>query len=82
MESILTAYDLLRFAQGHLPRLSAARATLKSLPDAPLEWTWLSTVLEALEEAAHELPSVLEGARALPELLDVRMDFAMELQGR
>src|SRR5690242_16693632 len=80
--SPLAAYDVLRFAETFVPRLARAREQLAGRSDLMDERRWLSGILETMEREVEAVPSALEAARMLPDLVEVRGDFAAERQGK
>lgn len=77
----LEAYDLLRFSELLESRLAQAEVAQASRKGLEREKAWLTEAHELLRAARAEVPPVLERARELPELAEVREDYALELQG-
>jgi len=78
--STLEAYDLVRFAEAFDSRLATADELLASRPGLEREKEWLSTALQLLRAERAPAQSILEKVRDLPELEEVREEFAFTLQ--
>jgi hypothetical protein len=72
---LLDAYELVRFAPTFRDRLERARDRLDKGPDLAAERGWIDAALERVA-AADPGQALLERVRELPELTDVRADFA------
>jgi hypothetical protein len=78
----LAAYDTLRFTLQLDERLRAAQERLSSEKGLANEKRWLDDAETLLNPIVTALPSVLDAARHLPELDDVRGDYVDALQAR
>ncbi|WP_257456296.1 hypothetical protein [Archangium lipolyticum] len=78
--STLEAYDLVRFAEAFDSRLAAADELLAGRPGLEREKEWLSTAIQILRTERAPASSILEKVRDLPELEEVREEFAYTLQ--
>lgn len=76
----LEAHDLLRFADTFEERLATAHDTHSRRRGHEREKQWLTEALELVRAARADAPELLEKARDLPELADVREEFADDLQ--
>src|SRR5690242_6810826 len=72
---LLDAYELVRFAPLCKERLERAADRLAKDASLTVEQRWLGSALERVVGADPE-PGLLEKVRDLPELTDVRADFA------
>ena len=77
---LLDAYELVRFAPAFRERLERARELLAPHAELTVEQSWLSSALDRVI-AADPGATLLEKVRELPELTDVRADFAEGQQG-
>src|SRR5689334_3735022 len=80
--SPLEAYDLIRFSEHLQERLDAAAAELAPRRGLTLEKEWLGTAQRLMREASEGASGLLERARALPELAEVRQEFAAVFQNQ
>ncbi|OJT16474.1 hypothetical protein BO221_50080 [Archangium sp. Cb G35] len=78
--STLEAYDLVRFAEAIDSRLAAADELLAGRPGLEREKEWLSTAIQIVRSERAPAPALLEKVRDLPELEEVREEFAFNLQ--
>lgn len=78
----LEAWDLVRFSEQYLERLTVATAELEKKRGLKLEKGWLASALQHLESARTIDPSVLERARMLPDLEEIRGELAGQLQSQ
>ena len=78
--STLEAYDLVRFAEAIDSRLAAADELLAGRPGLEREKEWLSTAIQIVRTERAPAPALLEKVRDLPELEEVREEFAFTLQ--
>ncbi len=79
--SALEACDLLRFATSYLERLEDAAAVLMRHPPLERERGWLDAAKSLVAEAAAPGERLLERARGLPELPELRAERAGAAQG-
>ena len=78
--STLEAYDLVRFAEAFDARLASADEVLAGRPGLEREKQWLATALQLVRTERAPAPAVLEKVRDLPELEEVREEFAYTQQ--
>jgi hypothetical protein len=78
--STLEAYDLVRFAEAFDSRLAAADELLAGRPGLEREKEWLATAIQIVRTERAPAPALLEKVRDLPELDEVREEFAFTLQ--
>jgi hypothetical protein len=78
--STLEAYDLVRFAEAFDARLAAADELLAGRPGLEREKEWMGTALELLRTERAPAAALLEKVRNLPELEEVREEFAYTQQ--
>lgn len=78
--STLEAYDLVRFAEAFDSRLAAAAELLAGRPGLEREKEWLATAIQIVRTERAPAASILEKVRDLPELEEVREEFAFNLQ--
>lgn len=78
--STLEAYDLVRFAEAFDSRLAAADELLAGRPGLEREKEWLATAIQIVRTERAPAASILEKVRDLPELEEVREEFAFNLQ--
>ncbi|QRK07581.1 hypothetical protein JQX13_47575 [Archangium violaceum] len=78
--STLEAYDLVRFAEAFDSRLAAADELLAGRPGLEREKEWLATAVQLIRTERAPAASILEKVRDLPELEEVREEFAFNLQ--
>jgi hypothetical protein len=78
--STLEAYDLVRFAEALDSRLAAADELLAGRPGLEREKEWMATSLQIVRTERAPAASILEKVRDLPELEEVREEFAFTLQ--
>ncbi|MCY1077153.1 hypothetical protein [Archangium lansingense] len=78
--STLEAYDLVRFAEAIDSRLAAADELLAGRPGLEREKEWLATAIQIVRTERAPAPALLEKVRDLPELEEVREEFAFNLQ--
>ena len=78
----LASYDLIRFCDQYQERLASAEAELAPKRGLKSEKEWLAISREVLREALGPSAGLLERARRLPELAEVREDFAAVYQGQ
>jgi len=78
--SALEAYDLIRFAEHLQERLAAASASLSQKRGLKAEKEWLVIAEQVLREAREPSQPMLEKVRALPELAEVREEYAGTFQ--
>ncbi|ATB40846.1 hypothetical protein CYFUS_006307 [Cystobacter fuscus] len=78
--STLEAYDLVRFAEAFDSRLASADELLAGRSGLEREKEWLSTALQIVRTERAPAQAVLEKVRDLPELEEVREEFAYTLQ--
>ncbi len=79
--SALEACDLLRFATSYLERLEDAAAVLMRHPPLVKEREWLEAAKGLVSESAAPSERLLERARSLPELPELRAERAGAAQG-
>lgn len=79
--SALEACDLIRFADTFAERLDAASADLGKKSGLEREKSWLRLAQDILDDARRPTEGLIDRARGLPELADLRADFAGTLQG-
>lgn len=77
--SPIEAYDLLRFAEVFEERLTLANDTHQRRRGLAREKRWIGDAVELLKEAREGSDALLEKARELPELSEVREEFAGDL---
>jgi len=77
--STLEAYDLVRFAEALDSRLAAADELLAGRPGLEREKEWMATALQIVRTERAPAASILEKVRDLPELEEVREEFAFTL---
>ena len=77
----LEAYDLGRFADLLQSRLAAAQAELSPKRALKPEKEWLAAAAALLQVAREPTAGLLEKVRGLPELAEVRDEYAAEFQG-
>lgn len=77
----LEAVDLLRFADQISDRLAAAQTALEKKRGHDREKAWLADAAKVLNDARSPGAGLVDRARALPELADLRQEFAGSLQG-
>lgn len=77
--SPLEAYDLVRFAEVFEARLASAQAQLGERH--PREQSWLTQALERVREDRQTVRGMLDQARLLPELEEIRAELADDLKG-
>ncbi|MFN7132775.1 MAG: hypothetical protein ACK4N5_11890 [Myxococcales bacterium] len=78
----LEAYDLVRFSEQFLERLGLAGAELEKRRGHKAEKEWLASAT-ALVQSARELePTLMERVRGLPDLEEIRGEFASQLQSQ
>jgi hypothetical protein len=78
--STLEAYDLVRFAEAFDSRLAAADELLAGRPGLEREKEWLATAIQIVRTERAPAAFILEKVRDLPELEEVREEFAYTLQ--
>lgn len=78
--STLEAYDLVRFAEALDSRLAAADELLAGRPGLEREKEWMATALQIVRTERAPAAALLEKVRDLPELEEVREEFAFSLQ--
>ncbi|MBX5480898.1 MAG: hypothetical protein IRZ16_03460 [Myxococcaceae bacterium] len=78
--SSIEAVDLLRFAEQFAERLAAATAELSQKRGHEREKGWMEAALAVVDEARRPAAGLLERARGLPELSELRLEFAAALQ--
>jgi hypothetical protein len=78
--STLEAYDLVRFAEAFDSRLASADELLAGRSGLEREKEWLATALQIVRTERAPAQAVLEKVRDLPELEEVREEFAFTLQ--
>jgi hypothetical protein len=79
----LEAYEMVKHAELLHGRLEAAReAVARARRIGGREKDWLTVAVDLLGVEREEMRRVLDGTRMLPELLDVRLEFAGTLQQR
>jgi hypothetical protein len=78
--STLEAYDLVRFAEALDSRLAAADELLAGRPGLEREKEWMATALQIVRTERAPATALLEKVRDLPELEEVREEFAFSLQ--
>jgi hypothetical protein len=78
--STLEAYDLVRFAELFDERLAAADELLAARPGLELEKAWMATALQMVRTEREPTSALLERVRNLPELEEVREEFAFTQQ--
>ncbi|EPX55686.1 hypothetical protein D187_009297 [Cystobacter fuscus DSM 2262] len=78
--STLEAYDLVRFAEAFDSRLASADELLAGRSGLEREKEWLATALQIVRTERAPAQAVLEKVRDLPELEEVREEFAYTLQ--
>jgi hypothetical protein len=78
--STLEAYDLVRFAEAFDSRLAAADELLAGRSGLEREKEWLATAIQIVRTERAPAASILEKVRDLPELEEVREEFAFNLQ--
>jgi hypothetical protein len=76
----LEAYDLVRFAEAFDSRIAAADELLAGRSGLEREKEWLATALQIVRTERAPAASILEKVRDLPELEEVREEFAFTLQ--
>lgn len=76
----LDAYDALRFSEQLHERLAAACIAVENKRVIRQEKTWLATARDLLSGDQEQARTLIERARMLPELIDVRQEFAAGLQ--
>jgi hypothetical protein len=77
--STLEAYDLVRFAEAFDSRLAAADELLAGRSGLEREKEWLATAIQIVRTERAPAASILEKVRDLPELEEVREEFAFNL---
>lgn len=78
--SPIEAVDLLRFADVFSERLAAATAELSRKRGLDLEKAWMETALSLVDGARKPAFGLVGRARVLPELSELREEFAASLQ--
>jgi hypothetical protein len=78
--STLEAYDLVRFAEVFNARLVSAEELLAGRAGLEREKQWLATALQLVRTERAPAQAILEKVRDLPELEEVREEFAFTLQ--
>ena len=78
--STLEAYDLVRFAEAFDSRLASADELLAGRSGLEREKEWLATALQIVRTERAPAQAVLEKVRDLPELEEVREEFAFTHQ--
>ncbi len=78
--STLEAYDLVRFAEVFDARLATVDELLSSRPGLEREKEWMATALQLVRTEREPAPALLERVRDLPELEEVREEFAFTQQ--
>ncbi len=78
--STLEAYDLVRFAEAFDSRLASAEELLAGRPGLEREKEWLATALRLLRAERAPAQAILDKVRDLPELEEVREEFAYTQQ--
>ncbi len=78
--SALEAHDLVRFAETFEERLIAAHDAHSRRRGLEREKRWLTEALQVVAEAREGAAALLKKARELPELAEVREEFAGDLQ--
>lgn len=78
--SSLEAVDLLRFSATFSARLDQAALDLSRKAGTGREMQWLAAAIELLNEVAASSSGLLERARQLPELAELREELAGPLQ--
>ncbi len=80
--NLLESYDLIRFADLFQEKLSGAMSELSLKRALKQEKEWMSAAAELLRAARETSLGLLERARSLPELAEVRGEYAAEFQGQ
>ena len=78
--STLEAYDLVRFAEAFDARLATAEELLAGRAGLEREKEWMTTALQLVRTERAPAAAVLEKVRDLPELEEVREEYAFTLQ--
>lgn len=78
--SPIEACDLIRFADVVADRLAATCAEVSRKRGLEREKEWLQTAVDVLDEARKPAVGLIDRARALPELAELRDEFAAALQ--
>ncbi len=78
--STLEAYDLIKFSEQFLERLTAAQSSLAQRRGLKAEKDWMATAHELVTAARAPTQGLLERARELPELEEVRDDYVGDFQ--
>jgi len=78
----IEAYDLIRFADLLQDKLTGAMEELAQKRALKAEKEWLSAAAELLKTAREPTTGLLEKVRGLPELSEVRDEYAAEFQGQ
>ncbi|MBI5543223.1 MAG: hypothetical protein HY901_05005, partial [Deltaproteobacteria bacterium] len=79
--STIEAYDLVRFADHLQERLAAAQGELSPKRGLKPEKDWLAAAAALLTVGREPTAGLLEKVRGLPELVEVRDEYASEFQG-
>ncbi len=79
--SPIEAYDLIRFSDLLQDRLAAAEGELSPKRGLKAEKEWLAAASVLLKAAREPVAGLLEKVRGLPELVEVRDEYAAEFQG-
>lgn len=80
--STIEAYDLVRFADSLQEKLAHAADELAQKRALKSEKEWLSAAAALLKAAREPTAGLLEKVRGLPELSEVRDEYAAEFQGQ
>lgn len=78
--STLEAYDIIKFSEQFLERLTAAQSSLAQKRGLKAEKDWMAAAHELVTSARAPTQGLLERARELPELEEVRDDYAGDFQ--
>jgi hypothetical protein len=79
--SPIEAYDLIRHATLLAERLAAAQVELEKKRGLKVEREWLRAAVEVLGAAREPAPGIVERARGLPGLVEVRDELGVVFQG-
>ncbi|MGC4113752.1 MAG: hypothetical protein QM765_03645 [Myxococcales bacterium] len=80
--STIEAYDLVRFADSLQDKLTHANEELAQKRALKSEKEWLTAAAALLKAAREPTAGLLEKVRGLPELSEVRDEYAAEFQGQ
>ncbi len=78
----LEAWDLIRFSEQYLEKLSDAAAETGKREELKDETGWLAAAADRVRAARHIDPQVLERARGLPDLEEIRGELAGQMQSQ